>query len=30
MLEIWLTPHGEKECRLYGLFDYSEGVIEIS
>lgn len=29
MLEIWLTPHGEKECRLYGLFDYSEGVIEI-
>ena len=29
MLEIWLIPHGEKECRMYGLFDYSEGVIEI-
>lgn len=28
MLEIWIVQNGE--CRMYGLFDYSKGVIEIS
>ena len=29
MLEIWIViPDGE--CHMYGLFDYTEGVIEVS